>query len=154
MVKDLLQVKDISCIQREELYLMHLDKVFSSAWSLSIDFLISELSSLLSIFLLTLYLLSIPLWSCGSFHVTAIASLTSLAVTSLGWLGTKTNGMIQRADDEFTTWYNYKGRSQPQNGMSDPDGKLMRACLHDYSSKLYFDWYHCYSIFFKNSVVT
>lgn len=47
------------------------------------------------VLLLTLYLVSIPLWSCGSFHVTTMTSFTSFAVTSLGWLGTITNGMIQ-----------------------------------------------------------
>ena len=106
------------------------------------------------VLLLTLYLLSIPLRSCGSFHVTTIASLTSLAVTSLGWLGTKTNGMIQRQTmnlplDIITRKGLNRRMEAPR--MSDPEGKSMSACLHDYSSKLYFNWYHCYSIFFKNS---
>ena len=70
--------------------------VFGYLILIDVFFFSFELSSLFGYFLLTLYLVSIPLWSCGSFHVTTMASFTSLAVTSLGWLGTVTNEMIQR----------------------------------------------------------
>ena len=107
-----------------------------------------ELSSLFEYFLLTLYLVSIPLLSCGSFHVTTMASFTSLAVTSLGWLGTITNEMVQRLINLPFDIITSEGL-KPQKG----------SVLNEWSGGFRITAHKCTlievaSIFFKNSVAT